>query len=77
MIELNRDPLEDLLGVGLSADEAQAVLQWRPFSSWDALLQVLEIDDHRIGELCGSGAALTDAGISLWPKPAAFVLSQA
>lgn len=76
VIDLNLNPLEDLLAVGLSPDEARVVLQWRPFSSWDALLQVLEIDEHRIGALRGSGAALTDAGVCLWPRPKAFVLSQ-
>lgn len=75
VIDLNLNPPADLLDVGLTPDEAKAVLQWRPFSSWDALLQVLEIDEQRIAELRRSGAALTDAGVCLWPKPKAFVLS--
>lgn len=76
VIDLNSRPFSDLLDVGLSADEARAVVRWRPFSSWDALLQVLEIDDQRIADLCASGAGLTDAGESLWPKPRPFVLSR-
>lgn len=76
MIDLNTQPFSDLLDVGLSADEAKAVLRWRPFSSWDALLQLLEIDEQRVADLRALGAGLTDAGIGLWPKPAPFVLSR-
>lgn len=76
VIDLNIHPLPDLLDVGLSASEAKAVIQWRPFSSWDALLQALEIDEQRVSELRASGAGLTDAGTSLWPLPKPFLLSQ-
>ena len=61
---------------GLTAEEARLVLQWRPFSSWDALLQVLEIDAARIAALRAAGADLTDAGVCLWPAPRPFSLSE-
>lgn len=76
MVDLNIHPLADLLRVGLSPVEAQAVLNWRPFSSWDALLQVLDIDESRVSELRASGACLTDAGVSLWPAPRPFLISR-
>jgi len=75
VIDLNTHPPPDLLAVGLTADEAEIVLRWRPFSSWDALLQVLEIDAERIETLRQAGADLTDAGLCLWPAPRPFRLS--
>lgn len=76
MIDLNTQPLPDLLAVGLNAKEARLVLQLRPFSSWDALLQVLEIDAARIAALRAADADLTDAGACLWPAPRPFSLSE-
>lgn len=75
MIDLNTHPLPDLLRVGLTAEEAGLVIQWRPFSSWDALLQVLEVDAARIVALREAGAGLTDGGACLWPAPRPFRLS--
>ncbi|ADG10922.1 hypothetical protein B7G68_12635 [Caulobacter segnis] len=76
MIDLNTQPWPDLLAVGLTAEEAHLVLQWRPLSSWDVLLQVLEIDATRIAALRAAGADLTDAGACLWPAPRPFSLSE-
>lgn len=75
MIDLNTQLLPDLLAVGLTAEEAHLVLQWRPLSSWDALLQVLEIDATRIAALRAAGADLADAGVCLWSAPRPFRLS--
>lgn len=73
MIDLNTASASDLRSLRLDSEAVAAILRWRPFSSWDAVLQALEIDAEGLRRLQAQGAVLS---LQTWPIPEPFQVSR-
>lgn len=77
MTDLNSASLADFAAAGLDPAQAREVEFWRPYSSWDQLLMLVDVDDAVLDRLKRQGfeiAAPNDAALAS-PKP--FKLSVA
>lgn len=76
MIDLNTASPQALRALQLEPEAVAVLVRWRPFSSWDAVLQALEIDAEGLRRLQARGAVLSPDGSQTWPIPEPFQISQ-
>lgn len=75
MIDLNNASLAEFTAAGLAPALAREVGRWRPYRTWDQLLQVAGFDQDDLEKLRGGGFKIASSNDTVFSPPRPFRLS--